>query len=127
MRTKAKIAVLTATIVLTACATAVKTSPVTLTPAPGAKLTLERSVEIQLPTQYSRTLAQGSAWQKVGSLPQGDVYRPVGTIFTIEGRNVHEAYLIVSPAQMLVGFYLPGESSVSMLPSPVQLSLKESP
>jgi hypothetical protein len=51
----------------------------------------------------------------------------VGTVFTIEGRNVHEAYLIVAQSQMLVGFFLPAESSLSLLPSPVQLLLKEIP
>ena len=70
-------------------------------------------------------LAEGSRWQRVGALPEGEVYRPVGTVFTIEGRNVHEAYLVVSPARTLVGFYLPGESRLSLLPNPVQLSLKE--
>ncbi|SOZ14683.1 conserved hypothetical protein [Cupriavidus taiwanensis] len=46
---------------------------------------------IKLDTGYSRTLPEKSVWSKAGRVPQGDVYRPVGTIFTIEGRQVHEA------------------------------------
>ncbi|MCE2970405.1 MAG: hypothetical protein LW847_09345 [Burkholderiales bacterium] len=69
MRKRTKIAVLIATAVLTACAAAVKTVPATMTASPGGTFTLERGAEIQLPTQYSRTLSAGSAWQKVGSLP----------------------------------------------------------
>lgn len=112
---------------LVSCATSVETVPATFLAAAGAELSLSRSVEVKLPTQYSRVLPAGSSWRKVGTVPQGDVYQAVGTVFTIEGRNVHEAYLIVTPSRSLVGFYLPGESSISTLPSPVQLPIKETP
>jgi hypothetical protein len=54
----------------------------------------------------------------VGILPEGTVYRPIGTVFSIEGRNVHEAYLVVH-AGAVRGFYLPAESRYSPLPNPV--------
>ncbi len=80
--------------------------------------------EITLATGYSRTLPDKSAWKPVGQLPQGTVYRPVGTIFTIEGRQVHEAYLVIRD-QKLVGFYLPGEQNYSPLSNAVPLNLRE--
>lgn len=113
--------------VLAACAASIEAVPTTFVAAPGEERSLGRSVEIQLPTRYSRVLAQGSRWLKVGTVPRGDVYRAVDTVFTIEGRNVHEAYLVVAPSQMLVGFYLPGESNISMLTAPIQLPFKENP
>jgi hypothetical protein len=51
---------------------------------------------------------QGTLWQKTGSIGQGDVYKRVGDVFTIEGAHVHEAHIVVSK-QELVGFYLPVE------------------
>ncbi|MFT4171340.1 MAG: hypothetical protein QM639_02175 [Rhodocyclaceae bacterium] len=86
-------------------------------------LTLVDGVSFTLPTGYTRALNANSRWRKVGALAQGDVLRPVGTIFTIEGRQVHEAYLVVKDGQ-LQGFYLPGESNYSALEQPVSLNLK---
>ncbi|MFX8297360.1 hypothetical protein ABTL30_20295, partial [Acinetobacter baumannii] len=61
---------------------------------------------------------------RVGTVPQGVVYRPVGTIFTIEGRQVHEAYLVIAD-QRLVGFYLPGEQAYSPLSTAVPITTGE--
>jgi hypothetical protein len=112
---------------LAACAISIPTIPANFAPSPGGELSLAQSVEVTLPTHYTRVLAEGSRWRKIGSVPQGDVYRAVGTVFTVEGRNVHEADLIVASRRALVGFYLPGESNVSMLASPVPLPVKENP
>jgi hypothetical protein len=116
-----------AAMVLAGCATAVKTEPVNFVPSPGAEIIVTRAVDIQLPTQYTRTLPKDSRWRKVGTVPQGDAYRPIGMVFTIEGRNTHEAYLVLTNTHALVGFYLPGESNLSMLPAPIQLPTKENP
>ncbi|WP_234480884.1 hypothetical protein [Paraburkholderia nemoris] len=43
-------------------------------------------------------------------------------MFTIEGRQVHEAYLVVAKGS-LVGFYLPGEAHFSPLDKPVPVML----
>jgi hypothetical protein len=110
---------------LAACATMVDTAPVAFTAsagAPAADAKLERNVEFRLHTGYSRVLPSGSRWRHVGQVPQGKVYRPVDTVLSIEGRHVHEAYLVVSD-RMLVGFYLPGESGYSALSTPVPLPL----
>lgn len=112
---------------LSACAAAVQTQPASFKPAPGGRFEIKRSTDIRLPTGYVRVLAAGSRWQRVGRLPEGTAYGPVGTSFTIEGRQVHEAYLVISPQRSLVGFYLPGESSISMLPAPIPLHYEEEP
>jgi hypothetical protein len=59
-------------------------------------------------------------WQYVGGLPEGDVYRPTNTVLTIEGRHIHEAYLVLRE-KTLVGYYLPVEGALSVLETPVQI------
>jgi hypothetical protein len=56
----------------------------------------------------------------VGSIAQGQVFRSVDSVLTIEGRQVHEAYLVISGGALL-GFYLPGESNYAALEAPVPL------
>jgi len=110
--------------VIAGCATAVVSEPVAYAPWPASPVrvaTLASAVHVPLATGYARELAAGSRWRRVGRVPQGDVYRPVDTVFTIEGRQVHEAYLVVS-GRSLVGFYLPGEARYSALPAPVTIS-----
>lgn len=114
---------------LSACAPMIATTPATvelMQPAATAKrVQLLAPTQVKLDTGYSRDLAARSTWSQVGRLPQGDVYRPVGTILTIEGRHVHEAYLVVRN-KTLVGFYLPGEQNYSPLTTAVPLNLGES-
>lgn len=80
-------------------------------------------VTLSLGTGYQRNIITGSRWERVGTVPQGDVYRPVGTVFTIEGANMHEAFLVVRDSKV-VGFYLPGEGAFSTLDPPVMLPFK---
>lgn len=110
-----------------ACASSVETAPTTFVAAPtGGDIVLTRRAEVQSSTLFKRVLAEGSRWRKVGTVPQGHVYRPLDTVFTIEGRHVHEAYLVIAPASFtLVGFYLPGESTFSALAAPIPLAIKE--
>jgi len=106
----------------------VSTAPATLATdsvTVPSRIQLKSPTEIRLETGYTRTLAAGSNWQRVGTLSQGTVYRPVGTIFTIEGRQVHEAYLVITN-QRLVGFYLPGEQAYSPLSTAVSITTGES-
>ncbi|WP_428984089.1 hypothetical protein [Ralstonia psammae] len=113
---------------LGACAPMVSTAPASLSTdnATGpSRIQLKSSTEVRLETGYTRTLAAGSNWQRVGTLAQGAVYRPVGTIFTIEGRQVHEAYLVIA-GQRLVGFYLPGEQAYAPLSTAVSITTGES-
>ncbi|HSV80768.1 MAG TPA: hypothetical protein VLK85_16345 [Ramlibacter sp.] len=105
-------------VALIGCAAAVPVQPAQLQPlsAPMPDLQIKDPFEIRLSTGYTRVVPV-SSWRAVGRLPQGVVYRPLNTVFAIEGRQVHEAYLVLQ-ANRLQGFYLPGESNFSPLTSP---------
>ncbi len=70
---------------------------------------------------YSRVVRAGTHWRYIGSLAQGDVYKPIDSTFTVEGAHIHEAYLVLKDG-VLVGFYLPVEQAISLLDHPIQLS-----
>lgn len=101
---------------LSACAPAIRvqSAQMATSTAPQQLVRVVDPVVIRLSTGYSREVHAGSTWRSVGVLPQGMVFRPVGTVFTIEGSQMHEAYLVIN-ANTLVGFFLPGESSFSAL------------
>ncbi|AQV94388.1 hypothetical protein BJN34_10860 [Cupriavidus necator] len=105
-------------------ATAPSTVEVTQPNAATRRIQILIATTVRLDTGYSRTLPEKSIWSRIGRVPQGDVYRPVGTIFTTEGRQVHEAYLVIRD-KTLVGFYLPGEQNYSPLSTAVPLNLGE--
>lgn len=111
---------------LCACAPAiqVQTSQLTAQNTPQQMVRIVRPVVLRLATGYSRKLREGSTWRSIGVLPQGSVYRPVGSEFTIEGRQVHEAYLVID-GDRLVGFYLPGESNFSALEPPQSIQIEK--
>jgi hypothetical protein len=110
-------------LLLAACAAQVPVREARLQPlvAAATEFSVAVETELVLPTGYRRKLVPGTRWLSVGSLPEGTVYRPVDTVFSIEGRHVHEAYLVIQ-AGSLRGFYLPGESRYSPLSSPVNLN-----
>lgn len=109
-------AALAAALALSACAPSIPVQSAQLLPLTSTqpRMRLTQNVVLKLSTGYSRRLASGSLWRPVGQVPQGLVLQPVGTVLTIEGRQVHEAYLVVSQ-NAVVGFYLPGESRFSPL------------
>lgn len=115
-------------IAVVGCAAMVESRPTVLAPAAAADartLVVREAADIALPTRYTRRLEAGSRWRLVGRLAEGEVWRPVDAVFTIEGRHVHEAHLVVA-GRSLQGFYLAGESRYAPLPTPVPLSLGES-
>ena len=112
-------------IAIAGCATPVPSQPTQFVGvANGRSVRLEQEASLRLPTGYSRRLAANRCWQLVGTVPAGDVYRPIDTVFTIEGEQVHEAYLVLARSS-LVGFYLPAEHRYSSLSAPVTLVLGE--
>jgi hypothetical protein len=115
---------------LAGCAPMVVSAPAQLDASPSAsavaEIVLARNVDFRLPTGYDRTLPAASHWHRVGRLPQGEVYRPIGIAFAVEGKQVHEAYLVIS-GSTLRGFYLPGESAYSALNPEIQLPLGGTP
>jgi len=109
--------------VLAGCAASVPVAPARLQPLATAapEVVVESNVEIRLSTAYVRTVPERSRWRAVGTLPQGTVYQPLNTVFAIEGRNVHEAWLVLRDGAVQ-GFYLPAEGNYSPLTHPVSLS-----
>lgn len=99
-----------------ACAMQVPVTTARLQPlvATADEFQVARDTSIKLATGYGRVLPAGSRWRAVGVLPQGVVYQPVNSVFSIEGRQVHEAYLVVRDGA-LQGFFLPAESNFSPL------------
>lgn len=114
---------------LAGCAFSVNTTPAqftAITSAPPSGILVRKAAEVRLPTGFTRILPEGSRWRLAGQMPQGRVYRPVDAAFTIEGRQIHEAWLVVD-ASRLVGFYLVGENAYSPLDLTVQLQTETYP
>lgn len=109
---------------LPACAPAVRSVPTQLSVVDPsnrpADLRFTAPLEIRLPTGYGRQIPASSRWLPAGRLSEGHVYRPVDLVFSIEGQQVHEAWLVVRNG-VLQGFYLPAEARFSLLDPPVQL------
>ncbi len=84
---------------------------------------LKEAVEIDdAPCNYDRTLRQGTRWKLVGKLPEGEVFKPLDQILTVECSNIFEAYLVVLE-NSLVGFYLPVEKTFAPLSEKVKLPI----
>jgi hypothetical protein len=90
----------------------------------------ERSFELSgdaplrhAPCGYRRTLKKGTHWQLVGAIPQGEVFKSVDQVLTLECSNIFEAYLVVFEKR-LVGFYLPVEKGFVAAAEPLYLPMK---
>lgn len=79
-------------------------------------------VEIEPDSGYSRALPRGYKLTAAGAINEGEVYRPTEGVFTVEGANMHEAWIVIRQNR-LVGFYLPVEKSFVTLSKtqPIQL------
>lgn len=113
-------------LMLGACAD-IRGAPVSLSPPAtadnAASITLAQDVQVDLSSGYHRVLREGTTWQPVGSIAQGEVYRPLNTVFSVEGTNVHEAYLVLSQ-RTLVGYYLPVEGTFVPQKVPIDVSVR---
>jgi hypothetical protein len=109
---------------LTGCAPAVRSVPIQLSAIEAARippdLRFTASLPIRLETGYSRLIPASSRWVSAGRLNEDLVYRPVDLVFSIEGQQVHEAWLVVRNG-VLQGFYLPAEARYSSLAPSVPL------
>ena len=110
--------------VLAGCAPAVRSVPIQLATIEAARtppdLRFTAPLPIRLETGYSRLIPASSRWVSAGRLNEDLVYRPVDIVFSIEGQQVHEAWLVVRNG-VLQGFYLPAEARYSSLTPPVPL------
>jgi len=105
--------------VLAACAPEVGRQPTQLTPIteqPGATIEIREDAPISVgPAGYRRVISRGSVWMRIGRSVEGEVYKPVDRVFTVEGAQIHEAYLVLD-GDRVVGFYLPVERAFSPAP-----------
>jgi hypothetical protein len=103
------LALLSSNLLLAGCAAPVKQKPAVLKPAEAPRqVRVLDNTEVRLSTGYTTTIRAKTTWAFIGTIEQGDVYKPRDQVLTVEGYDVHEAYLVVS-GDDLVGFYLPVE------------------
>ena len=96
------------------CATVVK-QQVVLQPVDSAEIfSVNHTITISLDTGINRIIKAGSKWRYTGDINNGKVYKPVDDVFSIEGTQQYEAYLVISGGR-IVGFYLPASSNFSPL------------
>jgi hypothetical protein len=126
VKTTRALAITLASCLLLACVDIRGASTSLSPPAEGTgtpSITVARDVQITLSTGYHRTLRQGTVWLAAGVIPEGSVYKPRDTVFSVEGTNVHEAYLVVSGGK-LVGYYLPAEGSYVSQSQPIDIPIQ---
>lgn len=117
MRRSGLIVAALAAIALVSCAPEVVRRPTQLTPTTEPQSTIEmlKDVTISIGPGYSRVISTGSVWTRIGRVGEGEVYKPVNRVFTVEGTHIHEAYLVLD-GDRVVGFYLPVERAFSPAP-----------
>lgn len=113
---------------LAACAPEVVRQPTQLTlltEQPGGTIEILEEASVLVGPGYRRVIGRGSVWMRIGRSVQGDVYKPVDRVFTVEGKHIHEAYLVLV-GDRVVGFYLPVERAFSPVPDApgTQLSVR---
>jgi len=111
--------VLASALALAACAPEIVRQATQLTPvteqAGGTIEILEDTSILVGPAGYRRVIGRGSVWTRIGRVVEGEVYKPVNRVFTVEGAQIHEAYLVLD-GDRVVGFYLPVERAFSPAP-----------
>jgi hypothetical protein len=113
--------------VLSACAfdvVRVKQIPAQLETGGAGKssFVLEKELNVNLDTGYKRKLKVNTNWTYAGTISLGDVFRTGDQVLTVEGSNIHEAYIVVSSGK-LVGFYLPVERTFCPLSEQKSLAM----
>jgi len=96
--------------------------PTPLAPASGHTFVLAEDAHCSISTGYGRTLRAGTHWDLFGTIDRGEVYRSRDQVLTVEGFNVHEAYLVIKN-ESLVGFYLPVEKTFTPVSRVTKLQL----
>ena len=124
------VAALLTAVALVACAPEVSRRPtsfVSLGNQPADTIEILRREKVSVGPGYDRVIGRGTRWTRVGRSAEGDVYRPDGRVFTVEGAHIHEAYLVLADDR-LIGFYLPVERAFAPAPGgPIALSIRRRP
>ncbi len=113
---------------LAGCAAEVTKSPTTLLPDLSDQphtIQIIGDTKISFSSGYHQTIKDGSIWEGVGKIQQGNVYKILNDVFIIEGAHIHEANIVIDNNN-LVGYYLTAIQSYSMAPEPTKLKIKYS-
>jgi len=105
-------------LLLAACTPEVVRQPAQLTAVTGqseSAIEVLQDASLSVGPGYQRVIPRGSVWTSVGRTAQGEVFKPVGRVFTVEGTHIYEAYLVLD-GDRVVGFYLPVERAFSPPP-----------
>ena len=110
---------------LVACAGEVPRSPTSFSSNadPDRILRVDNAVVLNAASGYSSTMPAKSQWTYVGAVLEGAVYKIKNDVFTVTGRHVHEAFVVVKDGNA-VGFYLPVEQAFSPLGQSVRLPIQ---
>ena len=109
---------------LSACAMEVGRRPTKLVPVePSETVEIQQDAPVSVGPGYRRVIPTGSRWARVGRTPEGHVYKPIDRVFTVEGAQIHEAYLVLDDQNRIVGFYLPVERAFSAAPGGTETTL----
>lgn len=103
---------------LTGCAPEIVRRPTQLTPVteqPGGTIEILEDASVSVGPGYERVIGRGTVWTRIGRSTEGEVFKPVDRVFTVEGAHIHEAYLVLD-GDRVVGFYLPVERAFSPAP-----------
>ena len=90
----------------------------------GRNIILATDTAVAPSNSYSRTLKADSKWKFVGRIPQGSVLEIQDDVFMLEAKNMHQAHLVLSSGDRLVGFFLPVEQAFVPITPSIQLSVK---
>ena len=115
-----KYLILFALIFISACASVTKQRVALQAAAHAETILITKPISLHLDTGYKRDIKPDSRWSYVGDIVKGKVYKPVDDVFSIEGTQRYEAYLVISKGRV-VGFYLPASSNFSPLTDQVAL------
>jgi hypothetical protein len=112
-------------VVLGGCAPAVMQEPAgELQPAATQReFRVLEETAVSLSTGYKTRIKPRTTWRLVGSIVQGDVYKSADQVLAVEGKDVHEAYLVLVGDE-LIGFYLPVERTIAPVSPAKQLRIE---
>ena len=114
-------------LILIGCASDIYRVPAGFTPAAGEagrNIVLAIDTVVAPSNSYSRNLKADSKWKFVGHIPQGSVLEIQDDVFMLEAKHMHQAHLVLSSGDRLVGFFLPVEQAFVPITHSIQLSLK---
>lgn len=111
----------------TGCASDIQRVSSGFTPASGEArrvIVMTMNTEVQPSSGYKRILMNGSKWKFIGHVLQGSVFEIQNDVFMLEAKHMHQAHIVLSSDDRLVGFFLPVEESFVPLSPAIPLSVK---